>query len=256
MNRLLIAAIVTVASQVHISAAEWADLKLTVTYDGPVPKLAALNPPIPGPCAVARVPNQRMIVGAGGQIANFALIMDMQKSKATDVHPDLVAPPPKPLAIDINNCAFTPHVAFARTGRRVIVTNKDACGHNVKVDPFSNKTFNSLVPVAGQIEVMFKYSERSDFTEVACTIHPWIRGWLIIRDHPYVGISGADGVVTIEKLPVGKVSFKLAHQNARKWISEGKIDGKAARWRSGYIELDLKPGLNEHTIELAPSLFR
>ena len=47
-----------------------------------------------------------------------------------------------------------------------------------------------------------------------------MKGHVIIRDHPYVGISGEDGVVTIEKLPVGEITFKLVHENMKKSLDE------------------------------------
>ncbi len=255
MNRLLFAAVLIFSAQIQhtaLRATEWADLRVKVVYDGPPRQAAALLPPM-GPAG--QVLDERMIVGKNGELANFAIIMDMRKSKANDIHPSLTSPPTKPLEIVSRNGAFKPHVAFAQTGRQVIVKNNDPYGHNFKIDPFSNDSVSSLVPIGGQIEVEFRDSERSNFTEFTCTVHPWMKGQLIIRDHPYVGISRTNGVVTIEKLPVGNVTFKLVHENMKKSISEGKLDGKPAKWRSGYIELDLQAGLNEHTITLDPDLF-
>ncbi|GAB5403389.1 MAG: methylamine utilization protein [Aureliella sp.] len=255
LSMFALTALVGICSAAAASADDWATLKLKVVYDGPAPKLKPLDGTKEPFCAGLQIPDARMVVGPKGELANFGVVMDMRKSEATAIHPDLANPPEKPLVIDNKKCVFLPRVAFAYAGQKVIVTNNDPCGHNYKVDPFSNDSVNMLVPIGGQIEVEFKDGERSNFTEFTCTIHPWMKGQLIIRDHPYVGISGTDGVVTIEKLPVGEVTFKLVHENMKKSIDEGKLDGKKDKWRSGYIEFELKPGMNEHTLTLDPDLF-
>lgn len=239
------------------NAAEWATLKVKVVYDGKAPELKPLDGSKEPFCAPLPLPDQRMVVGKDGGLANVAFIMDMRKSEATDIHPDLAKPPAKAVVVDNNGCLFTPRMAFVQTGQTVVVTNSDQCGHNAKLDPFSNDPVNQVVPIGGKIELVFNDAERSNTTEIACTIHPWMKAHLIIRDHPYVGISDEDGVLTIENLPVGEVTFKIVHENMDKSIDEGKLNGKAEKWSRGYIELDLKPGMNDlGTITLDPSLFK
>ena len=54
---------------------------------------------------------------------------------------------------------------------------------------------------------------------VKCDIHPWMRGWWLIVDHPYAAISGKDGKFTIEKVPAGPQEF-TAWQDANdgRWV--------------------------------------
>jgi plastocyanin len=256
--RLLATLAVAVLCPNFANAEEWATLKLKAVYAGEAPKLAPLDGSKEPFCSKLPLPDERMIVGKDGELANFALILDMRKSKLKedDFHPDLVKAPAKPVVVDNNGCLFKPHVAFVRTGQKVIVKNSDQCGHNAKLDPFSNDSINEIVPIGSQIELMFGDTERSNTTEITCTIHPWMKGHLIIRDHPYVGISGEDGVVTIENLPAGELTFKLVHENMKKSLDEGKLNGKKAKWSRGYMEVELKPGMNDlGTIEFDPALF-
>lgn len=255
---IAITALVSICSALPASAAEWATLKLKVVYDGNGPNLTALNGTKEPFCANLTIPDERIIVGPMGELANFALVLDMKKSdlEDSDIHPDLKDAPAKPLIIDNVKCIFSPRVAFAQTGRKVTVKNSDQCGHNYKIDPFSNDSFNQLIPIGGSADLKFDSPERSNFTEFACTIHPWMKGQLIIRDHPYVGISGTDGVVTVENIPAGEVTFKLVHENMKKSIDEGKLNGKKEKWSRGYMEVELKPGMNDlGTITLDPDLF-
>ena len=54
---------------------------------------------------------------------------------------------------------------------------------------------------------------------VKCDIHPWMRAWWLIVDHPYAAISGKDGKFTIEKVPAGTQEF-TAWQDANdgRWV--------------------------------------
>lgn len=138
----------------------------------------------------------------------------------------------------------------------MVAHSVDACGHNFKLDPFSNPSFNSLIPTGGKVDMRFAQAERSNFTEFSCTIHPWMKGLLIIREHPYVGISDTKGRLEIKDLPVGKVTFKLAHENMKRSIDSGELEGKKSEFPRGYITLDLQPGLNDlGVLKLSPELF-
>lgn len=245
---------VLLAGSVFAEHGEWATVRLKVVYDGPAPVVKpAMRRAL---CAGLPIPDERMLVGKDGELANLALVMDMKKSEATEIHPSLKKPSEKPLEIIAKNCRFVPRVAFVQAGQSVIVRNADACGHNFKLDPFSNRSFNMLIPIDGKSDFAFENGERSNFTEFTCTIHPWMRGQLVIRDHPYVAISDTKGLLEIKDLPTGKVTFKFAHENMKKSIDAGTLDGEKAQWPRGYITLDLKPGLNDiGVVKLSPALF-
>ena len=38
---------------------------------------------------------------------------------------------------------------------------------------------------------------------VRCDLHPWMQGWLGVVEHPYFGVSGPDGRVTLRNVPPG-----------------------------------------------------
>lgn len=255
--RLLQVAIVALCLLVDpAQAAKWADLEVTVIYSGKAPKPPFLDSSKEPFCAGLKIPDERMIVGDKGQLANFALIMNRRRSSIEAIHPDFVNPPTQPVVIRTKGCQIIPHVAFVRAGQSVKVINDCECAHYLKVDPFSSLPSGVLVPISEKQQTFhFQNAERSNFTELNCAIHPWMKGYLIVRDQPYVGISGVDGVVRIPKLPVGKVVFKLAHENMNRTIEQGRLNGRLERWERGYWEVELKPGLNQYTLKLAPDQF-
>ena len=49
-------------------------------------------------------------------------------------------------------------------------------------------------------------------TRVDCSIHAWMKAWLIILDHPYVAITDEDGRFEIKNVPAGEWTFRFWHE--------------------------------------------
>jgi hypothetical protein len=47
---------------------------------------------------------------------------------------------------------------------------------------------------------------------VRCDVHPWMQGWLGVLDHPYFGVSGPDGRVTLKNVPAGDYVVGVWHE--------------------------------------------
>jgi hypothetical protein len=83
-------------------------------------------------------------------------------------------------------------------------------------------------------------------TKVECNIHPWMSAYVMVFNHPYVGISDGDGKIKIEKLPAGvPLDFKIWHENQDKSIEEVTINGKKEKWVKGSAKMTLKEGVND-----------
>jgi len=244
------------AAPLVAQAQEWATLKAKIVYDGPIPTRVKVDSSKDAFCAKLDIVSEAMVVGKGGELANLALIMDPRKSKVDAIHPDLAEPSAEPVVLDNDGCIFKPHVFVARAGQTVKVKNSDQTGHNAKFDFFSNESRNDLIPVGGSIEFKLESAERASANPVECNIHPWMKSYIIVRDHPYVGVSGEDGVIEIKNLPAGEVTFRLWHENQDGAIDKGEVGGKAQKWSRGYMEVDLKPGMNDlGTIKIPAAAF-
>lgn len=238
--KLLFAIAALTTAVAPASAAEWATLKLKVLYDGPPPTLR----PIHELCNGASIPNEVIVVGKSGELSNLALIMDMRASQSKAIHPDLKQPPQDPVKITAD-CLFEPRIAFVRSGQHIAVRDVAQYAQNFKLDPFASTPVNVLLPIGDQIEVGPLKNSQANFVEFGCVIHPWMRGKLIIRDHPYVGLSDKRGDLVIEKLPVGKVTFKLVHEAMNHIIKEVTLDDQKLKTSRGRFEVELKPGMND-----------
>ncbi|MCA9131507.1 MAG: hypothetical protein KDA45_00060 [Planctomycetales bacterium] len=235
--------------------AKTATLRVKFVYDGKPPapqKIDASKDPF---CAQTDVLTENMLVNKDGGLRNVALILDARRSKAEIPAAQLKAPEAV-IELDNNKCIFVPHVIFARPGQTIEVLNSDPVGHNANFNFFNNQAVNFLIPTGGKKQVKLQAEEPAPIP-VECNIHPWMRAYTIVTEHPFVGISDENGVLEIADLPVGEVSFKIWHENQEGAIDEGTVDGKTQKYRRGRMELELKAGINDlGTIKLAADKFR
>ena len=232
-----------------------ATLRAKFVYGGKAPDRAKLDVTKDPFCAQHEVLSEALLVGANGELQNLALILDARRSKA-EIPADQLKAPEAKIELDNKNCVFVPHVVFARPGQTIVAKNSDPVGHNANFNFFNNTPMNILLPAGGSKDVPLSADEPAPIP-VECNIHPWMRSYLIVQEHPYVGISGKDGVIEIANLPLGEVTFRIWHESADGAIDEGKVGGKTEKWSRGRMELELKAGINDlGTITIDPSKFK
>lgn len=238
-------------------AADWADLKMTFTIKGTAPKPSAIVGKERDPfCAALPIPSESMLVNPKNNgIQNVALFIDTRKYKIKEIHPDLKEVPKNKVILDNKNCVFQPRVVVVRAGQTILVKNSDNTGHNANFSSFfRNEPQNRTVLVGSSIDILIKEPETAP-CPVDCGSHGWMKAFVIALDHPYVGVSDADGVLKIAKLPTGKVAFRVWHENTVKAIDEVLLNGQKVKWDRSSLELDLKPGLNEFKVEVDAKKF-
>ncbi len=152
-------------------------------------------------------------------------------SKEVPIHEDYLALEKEVVKLDNNSCRFDPHIALIWTRQKVVLGNSDPVGHNVKIDCRDNPQSNDTIPSGGTIEKQFDKAERFP-APVSCSIHPWMKGWLVIRDTPYMAVTDADGKFEIKNLPAGEWQFMFWQEQAG-YVSNVKIDGKAGGVEAG-----------------------
>ena len=233
-------------------AKKWGTLRARFVVDGKVAEPSKVNAATDPFCAALPIMTENLIVGKEGALKNLAVYMD-KRSKTKDIHPDLAKPDAVPLVLDNKNCVFVPHVLFVRAGQSINVTNSDKTGHNANFNFFNNEPVNFLVPPEGKKNLPVLKDEPAPIP-VDCNIHNWMRAHVIVQDHPYVGISGEDGVLEIANLPVGQVTLRVWHELGT--IDEANVGGKQEKWSKGRMEIDIKEGMNDlGTVKIAADKF-
>ncbi len=259
----LVSLFLTVVAIPSVSYAQWADLKVRIVYGGTkVPEAKPLEMGKDPWCKEnnADAVSEIMMVNPDNMgIQNIAVFVDSKKSgmKSSDVHPDLAEVRGDSVLLDNQKCVFVPRVFAARPKEVVEVKNSDNTGHNASFNFFNNQAQNLMIASNASQKVKLTAVEPAPIP-VQCTIHPWMVSYLIVTDHPYVGISDADGVLTITNLPANRpITFKIWHENMNKAIDEVEFAGKPAKWDKGFFELTLKEGMNDlGEIKIAEGKFK
>jgi plastocyanin len=183
---------------IGLSTASFAgDLTGTVTYDGKAPKKKTLrmdSDPVCGAAHKDAVYTESFIVDENGNFANVFVYLKNAKSDSA---------PSGAAVIDQNGCMYSPHVLGVQAGQELKILNSDPTMHNIHGLPKVNKEFNFGMPkTVKEKKVTFKKPE--DVFVVKCDVHPWMKSYVQVFDHPYFAVTGLDGKFTISGIPDGE----------------------------------------------------
>ncbi len=190
------------------SGTGWGSLKGRFVFDGTAPELKAIES--------ARAVKE---CGDGGHVPlDRSLIVDPQSKgianvvvyarKVSRIKDELKEPPKTPLVFDQKECEFLSPVAVAQVNQEVLVKNSDPFGHNTNI---TGTGYNPVIPAGGS-SVFKPSSETAMPVGVTCSIHPFMKAYMLFRANPYSAISGADGSFEIKDLPAGEeVELQVWH---------------------------------------------
>ncbi|WP_233216485.1 hypothetical protein [Blastopirellula marina] len=221
------------------SAQQWGHLTGKFVVKGMVPAPAKLKVDKDVEvCGKKPIFDETVVVGPQGELSGVAIWLTPPRGKsAPDPHPNYLKLQQEPINVDNLACIYVPHVEVIWTARPVQFRNLDPIAHNYKVDGFY-KSFNNLVPANGVHTETFEKEERAPIP-ATCSIHGWMKGYLLVRDSPYAAATGEDGSFTIENLPAGTYDFSFWHDTG--YLAGVKIGGEKTD-RKGMCEITIEPG--------------
>ncbi len=239
-------------------AGGWGHLKGKFTYDGAAPQASAVQVTKDQDfCGEFGLVDESLVVNAeNAGISNVVISLYLKRgARAPEVHESYAEDASNAVNLDNKNCRFEPHVTVVRTSQTLHVVNSDQVGHNTKIDTLDNPASNLTVPAGGMFDQQFTARERRP-AAVSCSIHPWMKGWIVVQDSPYTAVTNKNGEFEISNLPSGKWTFQVWHEVGGN-IDEVTMSGKATKWSKGRLEVaingDETTDLGE--ISLAPSVF-
>jgi len=223
----------------------WGTLTGRFVYKGTAPTPAAIDVSKEPMCVQHNVVDESLTVGEDGGLANVVIYV---RTKDVKVHPDAEASAAEKITLDNHNCRFEPHVLPIRLSQTLVLKNSDPFGHNSNLQPLGDTAINPILPAGGTQDYNFN-REQSIPVPVSCNIHPWMKGYIVPRENPYVAISGADGSFELANLPSGTLEFQVWQEKA------GYLEAKSD-WSRGRFEMTIRPGDNDlGTIEVDPAVF-
>lgn len=145
-----------------------------------------------------------------------------------------IVPPPDdaPVVLNQEGCMYRPRVLGMRAGQKLAIRNSDPTNHNVHARPERNDGFNQT-QAAGSPAVEWRPEKPELMIPFACDIHPWMKAWVGVREHPWFAVSGEDGAFTIANVPPGEYTLEAWHEKY------GKKPGKLTLAASGSADISI-----------------
>ena len=232
--------------------AQFADVTCTFVYRGtlPVPQQVGIVNGVPIHSDMLRVNSLNSGIS---DITIFPVSADRNKPldiSKFDTKVQLGAP-----VIEHRGFQFVPHVVVMQAGQNLTIKNSDLTVANLNINFFDNTPPNlPMIPPGGQHIVNLPKAERG-VSLVSCAMYGWMQASLFVLDHPFIGVSDADGQIALKGLAPGKTRFAIVHRLTK--LTELKINGQAYPVTKGSFEIELQPGANDWgTIELSSQEFK
>ncbi|MBI2828354.1 MAG: hypothetical protein HYX77_03660 [Acidobacteria bacterium] len=178
-----------------------------ITFEGTPPKPAVVrmdsDPNCVRPGATAT--DETVVVGDGGALQNvFVYVKDGLGGLRFPV-------PSTPILLDQKGCHYVPHVFGAQVDQSLEIVNSDPTLHNVHAIPAANQEFNMGQPLPG-IKHTHQFRTREVMVPFKCDVHPWMRAYVGVLDHPYFAVTAADGSFNLKGLPPGTYTVEAWHE--------------------------------------------
>jgi plastocyanin len=119
----------------------------------------------------------------------------------------------KPVVVDQKDERFVPRVVAVQYGRVVRFDNSDNVNHSVEASSLVKANqFNLIAGPGFPVEHVFEPQKTP--VMIGCSLHPWMRAWVYVVQHPWYAVSDKTGRFTIAKVPPGKYQLLITHADA------------------------------------------
>ena len=108
--------------------------------------------------------------------------------------------------MDQQQCMFVPRVVVVPVGGTVEFLNTDRLLHNLHSNSTGNPIFNRTQPRGRTIPIVFT---KPEIVRVDCDLHPWMRAWMVVAEHPFYAVTDARGDFVLDNVPPGAYTLQL-----------------------------------------------
>jgi len=137
--------------------------------------------------------------------------------------------------LDQKTCMYAPHVVLVKEGGTVVFKNSDGVLHNIMATSTQDQGFNEGV---GPGKELTKTFEKSEFVQLACSVHPWMSAVVVVMKNPYYTFTNEKGEYEISDIPAGKWKVMAEHKPLGKAEPKGsEIEFKAGETQTKNYDL-------------------
>lgn len=140
------------------------------------------------------------------------------------------------VVLDQVHCQYVPHAIACREGQKILVLNGEPVTHNVKVTSQTGR--NDQNPnMPANTALFFDMKADKGPLSLECSIHGWMKGTIMVFDHPYFAVTDDDGKFEIKNVPAGELSLMLRNpaylteiKGYKVTVEPGKTVNLAVTW--------------------------
>ncbi|EKK03439.1 lipoprotein [Rhodopirellula baltica SH28] len=237
------------------ASAHAADLRMQFLFDGPAPTPEPLKvDKDKAVCGQLNLLNERLLVDQETKGIRNVVVYLYTGRGGTQLPAS--QPSKQTRKLRARECRFEPRVVLARRGDKLVFDVSEAkVGHNINVNFFHNMPSGLSLPSGSNRDFALRQAEPAPLP-IDCNIHPWMRAWLVVLDHPYAAVSDAQGRIEIKGLPENQeLTFRVFHEDARH-LTNITIDGNVQQWDRNRFQVTLAEGINDlGQVKLSPENF-
>jgi hypothetical protein len=137
--------------------------------------------------------------------------------------------PSEPVTFDQKTCEFSPRVFGVMAGQPINMGNSDKLMHNVK-----SPEFNQGFPFG--VKRTMKLNDPAVMATIKCDVHPWMRSYAGVLEHPYFAVTKEDGAFEIKGLVDGEYTVEAWHEK----LGTQQATVKASAAAPGSVEITFK----------------
>jgi plastocyanin len=197
-----------------------------VTFDGtkPTPKTLDMSA-VPKCMEAHKTPakSEEVVINDNGTVKNVFVWVKagLPADKTWQV-------PTTAVMLSQDGCMYTPHVIAVMAGQNVDIKNADPTGHNIHPMPANNPDFNQSQP-PGSPDIDHTFAREEVLVPVKCNIHPWMRAYIGVVNHPFFAVTGDDGSYSIKGLPPGTYTIEIVHEKYGKQEQQVTVGAKDSK---------------------------
>jgi len=185
----------------------------SIQFEGAVPEMEKLSMSADPSCASSHtnpVFSEAVVVNDNATLRNvFVYIKEGVKGEYSPPD-DKKSLDERPI-IDQQGCRYIPHVLGVMTKQKFVIRNSDSTLHNVHSLAENSKQFNLGMPIQG-MKLLKSFDASEVMVKVKCDVHPWMRAYIGVLDHPFFSVSDGQGNFTIKDLPDGDYVVEAWHE--------------------------------------------
>ncbi len=150
------------------------------------------------------------------------------------IHPALAKSAVPVVLLDQPCCTFVPHVLAMRDDQVLRCKNSAAFVHNFNCQGANTFGFNMALAAGAFRDT--DVPANANLISVQCNIHPWMKAYVRVFDHPYFAVTGEDGSFEIKSAPAGDYRILIWHEGMG-WVAfdnpEKRKEGKLIKIKGG-----------------------